>query len=110
METAHYTLQARFIPSKTTLVPVHFTSEKCSLVSPVKKFPPADTPAPHSPYSMNTRIILEAWFQASSHHGINLPFHHKRQNGKERTKGGGVWNNHCFSLVCVWEEKVVTKI
>lgn len=88
METAHYMLQARFIPSKMTPVPMYFISEKCSLVSPVTKFPPADTPAPHSPYSMNTRIILDVWLQASSHHGIDLPFHHKLQNGKKERKEG----------------------
>lgn len=108
METAHYALQARFIPSKTTLLPTYLTSEKCSLVSPATKFPPADTPVPHSLYSMNSRIILDDWLQASHHHGINLPFHHKLQNGKERMKGEGVQNNHCFSLFCVWE-KLVTK-
>lgn len=42
METVHYTLQAMFIPSKTTLVPMYFTHEKCSLVSPVTKFPFSD--------------------------------------------------------------------
>lgn len=35
---------------------------------------------------MNKRIIPVVWFQASSHHGIKYPFHHKLQNGKERMR------------------------
>lgn len=67
------------------------------LVSPVTEFPPADTPAPHSPYTTNMTIMLDAWLQASSHHGINLPFHHKLQNWNERTEAERVWKQ---SLLC----------